>query len=45
MRTTLITAVIVAAVLAAFLGYTKPSQQLLHKAGFTAACSDGGCGD
>jgi hypothetical protein len=44
MRNGLLTAIIVAAVAAAFLGYTKPGHQLLYKAGFTAACdSSDGC--
>jgi hypothetical protein len=44
MRTAVIAAIIVTAVVAGFLGYTKPAHQLLHKAGFAAACgSDSGC--
>ena len=42
-RTTLITAVIVAAIAAGLLGFTKPGHQLLAKAGFAAACDGGGC--
>jgi hypothetical protein len=44
MRSPLAAAVIVAAIIAGFLGFTRPGHQLLHNAGFTAACSDGGCG-
>jgi hypothetical protein len=43
-RTSLITALLLAAVIAAFLGYTKPGHQLLHKGGFAAACDSSDCG-
>ena len=42
MSKSLIVAVIVLAVAAGFLGYTKPGHQLLYKLGFTNAC-EGGC--
>jgi hypothetical protein len=38
MRATLITAVIVAAVIAGVLGYTKLGHQLLYRLGFISAC-------
>jgi hypothetical protein len=45
MRTFVIAAVMVAAVVAGFLGYTKPGHRLLQQAGVTAACSSDNCGD
>jgi hypothetical protein len=46
MRNSIVAAVIIAAVVAAFLGFTRPGHQLLYKAGFTAACSGSdGCSD
>lgn len=36
--------VVVLAIAAGFVGFTKPGHQLLYKVGFTAACSsDDGC--
>jgi hypothetical protein len=42
-RTTLITAAIVAIIVAGFLGYTTPGHRLLSKVGLTAACDGGDC--
>jgi len=39
------TAIVVMIVIAAGLAFTAPGHHILYALGFTAACSDGGCGD